>query len=95
VSKGRNTNRRDNHRRRMARGRPDCALCGEPIDYTAGHLEPLSYTIDHIIPLAKGGQDVFENIQPAHRKCNTAKSDGPTEQKLRRAVAFITTRNWK
>jgi 5-methylcytosine-specific restriction endonuclease McrA len=94
VSKGRNTNRRDNHRRRMARGRPDCALCGEPINYQAHYLDPKSFTIDHIVPLARGGQDVFENIQPSCRACNLAKADGPKEQKLKRAVAFVTARRW-
>lgn len=30
----RNTTTRDRHRHTIARGRPPCALCGEPIDYT-------------------------------------------------------------
>lgn len=87
----RSTTRRDRHRRKIARGRPPCHLCHEPIDYDADWLHPLSFTIDHIIPLNRGGADVLENLAAAHRKCNRAKSDGP---KLKAAVTFITQRHW-
>ena len=30
---------------------------------------------DHIVPIAKGGADVLENKQAAHRSCNRDKSD--------------------
>lgn len=65
---------------RRSNGR--CALCGELCDYNdyyyrgktfiAGNNYP---SIDHIVPLSKGGLHSWENIQLAHRRCNTVKSD--------------------
>lgn len=46
-----------------------CAICGRKIK----NIDDL--TIDHIVPLAKGGKNVAENLQLAHRSCNAAKSD--------------------
>jgi 5-methylcytosine-specific restriction endonuclease McrA len=71
----RNTTRRDRHRRQLARGKPPCGICTEPINYDTHHLDPKSFTIDHIVPLAKGGSDTLDNLQPCCRACNRAKSD--------------------
>ena len=59
-----------------------CALCGGVCnwnDYTrknnffvAGNFYP---SIDHIIPLSKGGEHSWENVQLAHRVCNSKKSN--------------------
>lgn len=87
----RNTALRDRHRRLIRRGRPDCAVCNEPIDYEAQHLDPLSFQIDHITPLSKGGEDVLDNIQACHRKCNRDKSDTVP---LENGATFITNRIW-
>jgi len=65
---GRNTTRRDRHRRAIARSKPDCAICGDEIDYKADWLDPLSFTVDHIQPLNKGGADALANKQAAHRR---------------------------
>lgn len=46
-----------------------CAICGKKIT----SLDDL--TVDHIIPLARGGRNVIENCQLAHKKCNEAKND--------------------
>lgn len=95
---GRNTARRDKHRRAIAKNKPPCHLCGGEIDWTAPHLDPLSFTIDHVIPIAKGGLDELflpdgtPQIVAAHRKCNRDKGDGGAE--IRAAVAFVTTRSW-
>ncbi|ASR87801.1 HNH endonuclease [Mycobacterium phage Wintermute] len=97
---GRNTTRRDRHRRIIASGNhpnfpepePPCHVCGLPIDYTAHHLDPLAFTIDHITPLALGGEDTLDNLGPAHRKCNRAKSDKPPT--WRPGVTFVTERRW-
>lgn len=44
-----------------------CAICGRKIK----KLDDL--TVDHIVPLAKGGKNVLENYQLAHKACNEAK----------------------
>jgi 5-methylcytosine-specific restriction endonuclease McrA len=88
----RNTTQRDRHRAIVKRGEPDCGICNEPIDYALPYLDPLSYVVDHIKPLARGGLDVIENKQAAHRKCNRAKGDKlPEDIGPRR---FLTTRRW-
>lgn len=71
----RSTTTRDRDRKRIRRGQPGCHICGQPIDYTAPHLDPGEFTVDHIIPLNKGGADILENKAAAHRACNRAKSD--------------------
>lgn len=51
-----------------------CGICNEAI--TSGKATNRGgLSVDHIIPLAKGGQNVIENMQPAHSKCNTVKGD--------------------
>ena len=69
----RNTTRRDRHRRIIARGKPPCHICGEPIDYDADWLDPRSFVVDHKIPLAAGGTDTLANKAAAHRACNRSK----------------------
>lgn len=71
----RNTQRRDKHRRTIALDEPPCGICGTLINYALPHLDPMSYVVDHVIPLNKGGLDIIENKQAAHRSCNRAKSD--------------------
>lgn len=87
----RNTTIRDKHRRTIARDEPPCAICHQPINYQLPHLNPGAYVVDHIVPLARGGQDVLDNKQPAHRSCNRAKSDKTPEANAR---IFETTRDW-
>lgn len=65
----------DRHRRVIARTKPPCALCGEPIDYDLPHLDPGQFVVDHIVPLSRGGADTLDNKQAAHRSCNRAKGD--------------------
>ena len=60
-----------------------CALCGTLCDWTdfsvrkngvvvAGNRYP---SIDHIIPISRGGLHSWDNIQLAHRGCNTRKGN--------------------
>lgn len=59
-----------------------CALCGGKCDYEdyvfqgdyfiAGNRYP---SIDHIKPLSKGGSHTWDNVQLAHRQCNSIKSN--------------------
>lgn len=69
----RNTATRDRHRALIARGRPPCALCGEPIDYALRWPDPRCFVVDHKVPLHRGGADTLGNKQAAHRDCNRAK----------------------
>jgi 5-methylcytosine-specific restriction endonuclease McrA len=69
----RNSATRDKHRARIARDKPACHICGNPIDYTLPHLDPMSYVVDHVKPLAKGGTDTLDNKKAAHRSCNSTK----------------------
>lgn len=87
----RNTTTRDLHRRQIKRAKPDCALCGGPIDYDLPHLDPGEYTVDHIVPLNKGGTDTIDNKQAAHRSCNRTKSDKLLSDGVR---VFVTERDW-
>lgn len=65
----RSTTIRDRHRKIIARGKPPCGICGQPIDYSiTDHLDPAAYVVDHIVPVAKGGPDELANKQAAHRR---------------------------
>lgn len=45
-----------------------CGLCG-------GDVDPGDIHIDHILPVSLGGQDLMENLQVAHSKCNIRKGN--------------------
>lgn len=60
-----------------------CQLCGEIVDYNdylidekgsfiAGENYP---SVDHIYPVSCGGTHTWDNVQLAHRRCNTLKSN--------------------
>ncbi len=72
----RNTAVRDRHRRIIRGRREPCALCHAPIDYTLRSPHPESFEVDHKVSLHAGGPDTIDNKQPAHRRCNRAKSSG-------------------
>jgi 5-methylcytosine-specific restriction endonuclease McrA len=96
----RNTTIRDRHRRTIAQHKPDCSLCGEPIDYTLPHTDPQSFVVDHIIPLDRGGIDELFNPdgtpqkQAAHKACNRAKSNTIPEGMEAPPRVFVTTLTW-
>ena len=65
-----------------------CQICGKKCDYEdyvitekgvhiAGNMYP---SIDHMIPLAKGGTHTDNNVQLAHRICNSIKSSNIVEE---------------
>lgn len=98
----RNTTTRDRHRSILRRDHPPCGICHQDIDYTLPHLDAGEFVVDHVIPLARGGRDVLENKQPAHRRCNELKGDkldgDPADQAEPSRPAgpriFITSRTW-
>ena len=55
---------REVHSRHQGR----CGICGYAV--------PLEeFSVDHILPTSKNGAHVLENLQPAHRACNSAKGN--------------------
>lgn len=88
----RNTAARDRHRRIIARDKPPCHHCGEPIDYEAPHTDPLAFEVDHVTALSRGGPDTLDNKVPSHRRCNRSKGSNPPS--WRPGVTFTTERTW-
>ena len=43
-----------------------CGICH-------GDVDPLCFDLDHKVPLALGGPHTYENVQPAHPRCNQSK----------------------
>lgn len=95
MSTGRNTALRDKHRAQIRRGKPDCHICGEEIDYTLPYLHPYEFVVDHVIPIDRGGRDTLDNKAAAHRSCNRTKGNKlPGLQPLPGGAIFITSRTW-
>ena len=46
-----------------------CSICRKDIRFR----EDLS--VDHITPRSKGGTSSFDNLQPAHKRCNQKKGN--------------------
>lgn len=59
-----------------------CQLCGLPVDRTLNGSDRMGATLDHIKPRIRGGSDCPENLQLAHRSCNSAKCDSWVEEVL-------------
>lgn len=53
-----------------------CSLCGGLCswdDVDKGICGPTYPSIDHIVPMSRGGEHSWNNVQVAHRSCNTMK----------------------
>lgn len=55
------------------RTKPNCYICGKPIDYTATKGQPLSLVVEHKVAFSRGGADHPDNYGPAHWECNSKK----------------------
>jgi hypothetical protein len=58
-----------------------CGICQDPgrlADPAAERLDQLVAVVDHVLPPGRGGTRTRDNVQIAHRFCNSQKSDGPT-----------------
>ena len=95
MSVGRSTTTRDRHRKAIRYHRPPCGICSEPIDYSLPYMDPGEFVVDHVIPLSRGGLDVIENKQAAHRSCNATKSNKLEGDALpKRIDPLATSRAW-
>ena len=67
----------------IKRDKSKCNICGEKVDvgdyiidkdrtFIAGNHYP---SVDHIRPVSKGGAHTWDNVQLAHRHCNSTKSN--------------------
>lgn len=52
-----------------------CFVCKEQINKFLRFPNFMAATVEHIIPLAKGGTHTWDNVAPAHAKCNFSKGD--------------------
>ena len=75
-------------RRRVAAAKPNCHICGLPIDFTLKTPDPMSYELDHVIPLHKGGEDHIRNKAASHRACNSTKRARDYAPIIRRSGAL-------
>lgn len=77
--------KRRKYRERFKAMNAPCGICGGAIDWTLPYMHPLAGVIDEIIPISKWKQagyssasaaaDDWQNLQPAHRRCNAMKGD--------------------
>lgn len=56
-----------------------CFYCGHGLNKQRWHL-------DHFVPKSKGGKNEFNNLRPACKDCNTAKSDMPYERFMKHVL---------
>lgn len=52
-----------------------CRLCGDPVASDLDHADPWAATLDHVRPRSMGGSDDVDNLQLAHRWCNSVIND--------------------
>lgn len=52
-----------------------CWVCKEEINKFLRFPHFMAATVEHIIPLSKGGTHTWDNVAPAHAKCNFDKGD--------------------
>lgn len=56
-----------------------CCICMEPINRFVRVPDWNAATIEHIVPISRGGTHTWDNVAPAHYKCNMSKGDSLQE----------------
>lgn len=69
----------------IAKDRPPCWICGDPIDYSLIYPDPDCFTVDHEIAIAAGGSEDLSNCRPSHNRCNREKGAKPFAAVVRRS----------
>jgi 5-methylcytosine-specific restriction endonuclease McrA len=65
------------------RDRFTCQICGRRMEMKAKVPHPLAPTVDHIVPYAANGLHEPANVQAAHFRCNSQRSDkGPAQLRM-------------
>ena len=64
-----------------------CWICKDPINRRLRLPHFMAATVEHIIPLARGGTHTWDNVVPAHAKCNFSKGDSLPDDSSRILVA--------
>lgn len=59
----------------IKRDKGKCAICGKRVDIKADPNSDMYPSIDHVFPVSKGGTHTWDNVQLAHRGCNSDKND--------------------
>ncbi|WP_442927870.1 HNH endonuclease [Microbacterium sp. MMO-113] len=88
MREGRSSALQKRHRARIARSKPACHICGEPIDFALRWPDPMCFVVDHIVAIANGGADTLDNKAASHSRCNRAKSDKDYAPIIRRSGAL-------
>jgi 5-methylcytosine-specific restriction endonuclease McrA len=57
-----------------------CCLCGQPIDDTLPGTHRMGRTLEHLTPLSRGGRNDIDNLDFAHRSCNSSKKEKTLEE---------------
>ena len=78
------TGKRRHYQKRFKAMQLPCALCGQPLDYSLPYMHPLAPVIDEKVPIKYWKEagysspsacaDDWNNLQPAHRRCNAIKA---------------------
>jgi len=57
-----------------------CFVCHKKINKFVRCPDWNAATIEHILPISKGGTHTWDNVAPAHYRCNLAKGDSTCEE---------------
>lgn len=55
-----------------------CHICGKKVSLEIS--SPLRISLDHIEPMSRGGDNVKDNVAPAHRVCNQSRNNMTLEE---------------